>query len=910
MNREDLYFSSLDEPLREDVRLLGQLLGELLREQGGEELFAQVEKARQAAITRREGEPAQARDAETALYEQLAGMPPAQSTDLIHAFGTYFQLVNIAEKVQRIRRARDYARNSSEAQPESLEAAARQLADAGLSLDDVRDLLSRMDISPVFTAHPTQATRRTILEKHLRIALRLIERMDPGSTPAEQRSCLARIRGELTAAWQTEAHPHEGRTVVDEVDYVLFYLLEVIYRVIPPFYESLQAALESAWGEQAHAPILPRVIRFASWVGGDMDGNPNVTAQTVRATLEQQRRAVLKRYRRELDDLYEQLSQSLSRVSVSEAVSARIREYETRFAPVLQEIPPRHRNMPYRILLRLMNARLAESVNETEQAYRRPQALLDDLQLMADSLAANRGQNAGLFAVNRLMTRVRTFGFHLATLDIRQHAEVHRQVAGELLGIEDWEQKQPEWRAERLREALTQPVPTPENTRSERAQQTLAVFEAIAEGRLRHGNEAFGPCIVSMTREVDDVLAVLYLARCAGLTTDQDEVPLDVVPLLETPEDLAAGPRILEALLADKNYSRHLQCRDNLQMVMVGYSDSNKSGGLVGSRWAVQTTQQQLAAIAGESGVGLEIFHGRGGTASRGGTKVHGAILAAPPEAVQGRFRVTEQGEIIDANYGLRPIALRTMEQMTSGVLLASAPGVITRDVSEHWSHIMQTIADTARDSFRGLVYQDPRFHGYFRQATPIDVIERMRIGSRPPSRHKGGRIEDLRAIPWVFAWTQSRHLITGWYGLGTGLTAAIEEFGLEPVREMAGQWPFLSNLLDDAEMVLAKTDMNIARRYAGLAEEPAHSLFKIIQAEYERTHALILELKGIDTLLDRDPNLQRSIRLRNPYVDPLSLLQIELLARWRASGGKDGALLQALIQSVLAIAHGLQNTG
>ena len=909
MNRDDVYFSALDEPLRDDVRVLGQLLGELLREQGGEALFHQVEQTRQAAITRREGEPARAREAETTLHEQLVDLPPAQATDLIHAFGAYFQLVNIAEKVHRIRRARDYARNTREAQPESLEEIVRQLGDAGLSLDEMRSLLNSIDISPVFTAHPTQATRRTILEKHLRIALRLVERMDPDSTPAEQRSRLERIRNELTAAWQTEAHPHEGRTVADEVDYVLFYLLEVIYRVIPPFYESLQAALEKVWGQAAETVSLPRLIRFASWVGGDMDGNPNVTAETVRATFNQHRQAILRRYRRELDDLYGQLSQSLSRVSVSEAVSARIREYEALFADVTEHLPPRHRNMPYRILLKLMDARLTATTDESEHRYQSPDQLLDDLQLIADSLAGNRGHNAGLFAINRLMMRVRTFGFHLATLDIRQHADIHRQVAGELLAIPDWEQRDPQWRAARLREALAGPV-NEHGQPGELARQTLAVFEAVADGRSRHGADAFGPWIVSMTRDVDDVLAVLYLARQAGLCDDAGRVPLDVVPLLETPEDLAAGPDILKALLTDDNYRGHLHARGNLQMMMVGYSDSNKSGGLVGSRWAVQTTQQQLAAIASAAGVGIEIFHGRGGTASRGGTKVHGAVLAAPPEAVQGRFRVTEQGEIIDANYGLRPIALRTMEQMTSGVLLASAPGVLKRREDEQWPQIMQSVADTARDSFRALVYQDPRFDGYFRQATPIDVIERMRIGSRPPSRGRGGRIEDLRAIPWVFAWTQSRHLLSGWYGLGTGLNAAVDQFGIETVRDMAGQWPFLRNLLDDAEMVLAKTDMNIARRYAELAEEPSHSLFKIIQAEYERTHALILELKGIDALLDRDPHLQRSMRLRNPYVDPLSLLQIELLARWRASDCKDGALLQALIQSVMAIAHGLQNTG
>ncbi len=910
MSRQDVRFSPRDAALREDVSTLGELLGDLLLEQGGEELYRAVETARRTAISRREGEPAAARAAEADLSTHLASLAPRQATDLVHAFGAYFQVVNLAEKVHRIRRMRYHARPGKPPQPESLAEAIGQLADAGLSLDEVVELLGEMEITPVFTAHPTQATRQSILHKQQRIARRLVEGIDPAPTPRQEHIRLARIRADMTTVWQTESHPYEGRTVADEVDYVLFYLTGVIYRIIPVFQETLRENLVTHFGEAAREVALPPMVRFASWVGGDMDGNPNVNADTMRETLASHRRTLLTRYRTELNELYDHLSQSPSRVNVDPAILERINDYHRRFPEELEHIPARHRNMPYRVLLRMLSARLAATAAGTADAYAEPEQFRDDLQLIADSLRNNKGEHAGLFWVQRLLIRVQTFGFHLASLDIRQHAEVHREVAGKLLGMTDWDQREPSARAATLREALAHPGEPAAASDDETVRATLDVFRAIIEGRERHGRDSFGPWIVSMTRQADDVLAVLYLAQQAGLVDADGHIPLDVVPLLETPEDLEQGPPILADLLKDDGYRRHLLQRGNRQMVMVGYSDSNKSGGLAASRWAVHTTQQQLAAMAREAGVGLTIFHGRGGTASRGAGKVHNAVRAAPADAVRGRFRVTEQGEIIDANYGLRAIASRTLEQMTSGVMLASTDAIARPAEREEWTRMMQHIADAARDAYRGMVYQDPRFHGYFRQATPIDVIERMRIGSRPPSRQANARIEDLRAIPWVFSWTQSRHLLSGWYGLGSGLVAATEAFGHHRMRRMARHWPFLVNLLDDTEMVLAKADLNIARRYAELADGPSRALFKIIQEEFERTVDCILHLKGIDALLDRDPSLQRSIRLRNPYIDPLSLLQIDLLARWRETDREDDELFQALLETVNGIAQGLQNTG
>jgi phosphoenolpyruvate carboxylase len=468
-----------------------------------------------------------------------------------------------------------------------------------------------------------------------------------------------------------------------------------------------------------------------------------------------------------------------------------------------------------------------------------------------------------------------------------------------------------------VRRALAAGQP-PATAPDEDAARTLAVFRAIAQCRARHGPHAIGPYIISMAQGDDDVLTVLLLAQWGGLGVD-GEVPLDVAPLFETGDDLAAAPQVLATLLADDVYRRHLERRDRRQVVMIGYSDSNKDTGIAASRWALQRAQAALVAPFEPAGIDLTIFHGRGGTVSRGGGKLARAVLAAPPGTVRGRLRVTEQGEAINANYGLRAIALRTLDQAVGAVALASALPAPREDRTRDWESVMDEIAASSHAAYRALVYDDPRFVEYFRLATPIDVIERMPIGSRPPvrpvpdrywARRSGSGIQQLRAIPWVFAWTQSRHVLPGWYGLGTALERAVDRHGEARVAEMLRDWPFLKALADDVEMVLAKADMGIAARYARLAGPLEQIYFPGIRAEFDRTVAWVLRLKGTAALLDEDPALQRSIRLRNPYVDPMSLLQVELLARWRAAGRRDDDLFEALLATVRGIAQGLQNTG
>ena len=880
-------------------------MGAVIREQGGDELFEKVEGARVAAIHRREGDSA----ADAELQALVGALSPRDAGEVVRGFATYFAVVNLAERINRIRRGRDHLRAGRAPQEGTLDDTVRRLAAGGLGPPEVRALLENLSFEPVFTAHPTEATRRTLLEKEQAISRLLVARFDPSRTPAEERSALASIREHITVGWQTEATPAQRPTVLDELEHVLFFLTDVVYRVVPPFYEALEDALAAVFGAAGAAIPVPPVLRFASWVGGDMDGNPNVSAETVRAALARHRALVLERYYRETLELSRRLSQSASRVAVDEAVLRRIEEYGSRFPAARDAVPPRHRDMPYRVLLRLMAARLQATSRDEPSGYTSPSVFSGDLQGIVTSLANHGGANAGLFSVRRLLRRLETFGFHLATLDVRQDALVHRAVVGRLLGDSAWTERSATERATRLRQAIAGGEP-PARTPDADAERTLAVFRAIGECRARYGAHAIGPYIISMARGVDDVLTVLLLAQWGGLHGADGAVPLDVAPLFETLDDLRDAPDVLRALLEDDIYRAHLDSRGKRQVVMLGYSDSNKDGGIVASRWAVQRAQAALVATLEPAGIDLTIFHGRGGTVSRGGGKLARVVLSAPPGSVRGRLRVTEQGEVISANYGLRAIAIRTLEQAVGAVAVATALPNKPDAQAAQWESLMSEIAAASHAAYRGLVYDDPRFVEYFRLSTPIDVIERMPMGSRPPSRRSGSGIEQLRAIPWVFAWTQNRSVLPGWFGLGTALERAVARHGEGTVAEMIAHWPFVKALVDDVEMVLAKADIGIAGRYARLAGPVAPVFFPVIEAEFDRTVALVLRLKGTTTLLDEDPVVQRAIRLRNPYVDPMSLLQVDLLARWRAGGRADDELFGALLATVRGIAQGLQNTG
>jgi len=905
LRRQDITFEDKDQALRHDVSMLGAMVGDLIREQCGDELYEFVESARLRAIRRREGNEKPGEE----LTELMSGLDPSQAHQVIRSFSTYFQMVNTAEKVHRIRRRREYLRDVVHYQPGGLEDTFIKLKASGTDAESLQELLNSLVIEPIFTAHPTEPTRRTMLRKEQKIVRHLIDLLNPTMTPQESDAAIQNIRSLATTGWQTDEHPSEQMTVSDELEHVLFFVTDVLYRAIPPFYEDIESAVKRIYGDDAKNLEVPEIVRFGSWVGGDMDGNPNVGAKTIRETLARQRSLILDLYYSECGLLAAKLSQSMGRSNFNQEILDKIDEYRHVFATAYHAVPARHRDMPYRVLLQLIQQRLQSTYDDDVLPYEKVEQLTSDIQLIADSLAAHKGEYAGLFAVRRLLRRINTFGFHLVTLDIRQDAEVHRRVVGECLGEDDWIEMSAADRTERIVEAIGTRDSVPMNL-STTARKTIAVFQAIASCRRKYGPKAIGPFVISMTQGVDDILSVLLLAQWGELHNKRGEVPLDIAPLFETVDDLQNGPAIIESLLSVDLYRKHLFRRDNRQTVMIGYSDSNKDSGLASARWALQNAQEVIVKTAQAHGVELTLFHGRGGTISRGGSKTHVAVLGAPPGTVNGRLRVTEQGEIINEKYGLRGIALRTLEQMTGSVALATAMPRHRGNDRPEWHAMMDVIANESRRVYRRLIYETPSFYEYFRQATPIDLIERMRIGSRPSSRRRQSGVEDLRAIPWVFAWTQARFVLPGWYGIGSGLRKAIEDFGESAVRNMFTEWYFQRSLTADAEMVLAKSDLDIAKLYSQLAGDLHEEFFPIIEAEYQLTRDLILDYSNHETLLEGDLTLQRAIMLRNPYVDPMSLMQVDLLSKWRASDREDEEIFSALLASVNGIAQALQNTG
>jgi phosphoenolpyruvate carboxylase len=906
--REQLDFAPSDTLLRDDVRRLGAMVGEMLSEQISADFLQRVEALRRAAIARRE----QRADID-ALAAELAAVPLEDADALVRAFAAYFNVVNLAERIHRIRRRRDYQRTTDAPQPGGFVAALQALREDGVGFEEFSALLSQLRIEPVFTAHPTEAMRRALLLKERTIAERLIADIDRQRTPAERGADTARIRQALTAGWQTTDAPIQRPTVSDEVEHIGHYLGNVLYRAIPVFYEAFAEAIDRVYGDAPdyRRPELPPLLRFGTWVGGDMDGNPNVGATTIRAALSAQRRQVLENYRHDLQALSEILTQSRERVGVDPAIEARIAEYTALLPEVASKLSPRLVDMPYRQLLNLIRGRLAATLADKTCGYADADELLADLRAIDDSLRHHRGEHAGRFALQRVLWRVKTFGFHLATLDLRQDSGTHDAALAALTGDPDWAARGVAERVDALHALIAgASVSQPEATD---AAGTLAVMRTVHALRRSHGARAFGPYIISMSRSAADALAVLALARIGGCIErnghDRAEVPLDVAPLFETIDDLRAAPEVMRALFEDPVYRAHLRSRGDRQTVMLGYSDSAKDGGILASRWSLQRTQAELLELSHRAGVRIVFFHGRGGSVSRGGGKTERAIIAAPRGTVDGVLRVTEQGEVIHRKYGIRALALRNLEQATGAVLRASLRPRPPEPREARWREIATALAADARAHYRALVHEREDFPAYFRAATPIDVIERLRLGSRPSKRREGG-IEALRAIPWVFAWSQNRSGLTGWYGVGSALARGIAAHGHDTLADMARDWPFFAAMLDDIEMLLAKSDIDIFERYSRLAGAQHATFFPGIAEEFERTVDTLLALRGREQLLQDDYRLRLSIRLRNPYVDPISLLQVELLQRWRDGGREDGPLLDALVSTVNGIAAGIQNTG
>lgn len=911
MDRDQIQFPPKHLALREDVHELGALVGEMLREQGGQSLYDLVEGDRRAAIQRRR----EGGSADDGLALRVAGRPPTEARDLVRAFSTWFQTVNLAERVHRIRRRREYfLTDSGKPQPGGIEDALAQLKQQGLSLEEVLKLLATLRIQPILVAHPTESTRRTQLRRQQRMADALLDRLNASLEPQERRHLWARLRTEITTGWQTEEHPRQRLTVADEREHALFHFAEVLYPIVPTFYEEIAGALEKLYGLSVVDIDPPIVLQFGTWVGGDMERSIDVHAKAIRETLARQQQVIVNEYFTECQQLSQLLSQSASRVGITPALRRRIDEYTILLPGARSEAPARHDQMPYRVFFAQISQRLRQTYEGRASRYERVEQLRADLRLAAESLQANRGTHAGYQLVRRLLLRVDTFGFHMATLDLKQRADVHHQVIGQGLDDPKWMQRSAEERLQRLAGILERnsgPV-APLDALGRR---TLAVFETAMQCRSRFGEAAIGNYVVARTSGAEDLLAPLVLARWAGVDDRRSgQIGLDFAPLFESGDSLRTAGQTMRDLLANPGYRAHLAARAVPQPVLVGYSQAGRDSGYLGMRLAVFDAQRDLSQTLAAAGQPAVIYHARGGSVARGGLRLDELIRAAPPDTVDGTLHVTEQGESLSQSYGLKSNALRTLERACGALAIATQARRrgTARPEAATQHDLVSRLAAQSRAAWRALVVDEQGFQDFFRSATPIDVIDRMQIGSRSIWEMIGAEPGEsrVRSTPWVFAWSQARYFMPGWYGSGVALLAAISAGELAQLQDIYGSWRFFTSVIDDLESQLARTDLDIAEQYVQLVSPGLQRFAPLLRDEFLHCRDAVLAIKGSSELLDTDRTQQRAIQLRNPYVDPMNLMQVDLLRRWRATAREDEDLFQALLASVSGIAQGLQTTG
>jgi phosphoenolpyruvate carboxylase len=922
--------------LARDVRQLGNALGEVLREQGGEALLTTVERIRSLAKEAR-GE-SDSEQAESELASMLSGMNFSEALPVLKAFTTYFQLINLAElkEIARVNRRRATEAGKTPRQ-ESVRGAIQSLHAQGVTGPEMRTLIESLSVQLVFTAHPTEAKRRTIQEKLQRLS-RHLDALDQPEQSFHKREVLQEdIQGETEILWQTDEVRQRRLTVLDEAVNILFYFDETLFDITPRLYDDLREALAEYYPDEEF--YIPTFLEYGSWVGGDRDGNPTITLDHTRQIVAQHKDLALAKYLKAVRGLSDRLSQSRHYVGISEALEQSLSDDAERMPEVAAEAAGRSGTETYRRKCEFMWERLRRAQSHwqgsREGTYTTAAEFVADLELLQSSLQEHAGHFAARRVVAPLIDRARLFGFHLARLDIREHKDKYLGALAAVLsplGI-PWNELSEGEKITLLEREIASPRPliAAAEIYDDETQRTLGLFELVRKTRQQVGPDAFGTFIMSMASSVSDVLALLLFAKEARLVTITQEKlvsTVDVAPLFETIADLENAPEILETLLSNPLYRRNVAARGDRQEIMVGYSDSNKDGGYLTANWKLYVAQQKMAEVAARHGVALRLFHGRGGAVGRGGGPANRAILAQPHGSVRGRIKVTEQGEVIAARYFDEEIAYRNLEQIVHAAMMASSPHPAAPQDSragDGWAQTMEELSEIAFRAYRGLVYDDPDFVRFFQGTTPIGELSQLNIGSRPPKRTASDRIEDLRAIPWVFSWMQSRYTLPGWYGLGTALTdyANSSPQHLERLQAMYREWTFFTATLDNAQMSLAKADMEIAGRYASLVVDEALSkrLFETIHAEYDRSVSVICTIISQDSLLDTSPILQKSIRLRNPYVDPLSYLQVELLRRLRAlppSQDEDDEALKnqrrdlraAVLLSINGIAAGMKNTG
>ena len=938
------------EPLRHDIRLLGRLLGAVIEECEGKRVFDTIETLRRTAVKfRREGN-----DADGKLLEQrvkrLQGSDP---NSVARAFSYFLHLYNIAEDRDQNRRQRARAIADDAPARGSLREAVQVLAGQGVSPARIRRLLAEACVMPVLTAHPTEVQRKSTLDVHREIAAALAQR-DGTLTPEERADLDAALLGRVATLWQTRMLRYTRLTVADEIENALSYYRSTFLQVIPRLYADLSKLLNREPAKPFAAPPAPLepFLRMGSWIGGDRDGNPNVDAGTLERALLRQATVLFEHYLQEVHALGAELSATTLLIAADAELLA--------LAEASGDDSPHRRDEPYRRALIGVYARLAATAQRltgqdlarrstmAAPAYETPQELSADLAVIAASLAAHHGAPIGKLRLAGLQQAVEVFGFHLATVDLRQSSDVHERVLAELFaraGTQrdgkplDYLKLDEDERVALLRAELAQarPLASPWIAYSEDSTRELAVLRAAAAGRARYGKQAVRQTIVSHTETLSDLLEVMVLQKEAGLIAPagQDIEPEDglmVVPLFETIPDLQRGAAIMAAWLDLPEIRQRVKLAQNgAQEVMLGYSDSNKDGGFLTSNWSLYQAERELVEVFSARNVRLRLFHGRGGSVGRGGGSSFDAILAQPPGTVAGQIRLTEQGEVIQSKYKDAEVGRWHLELLVAATLESSlAPRAEATSAEDahmaHYGPAMSFMSDTAQRTYRGLVYETPGFADYFFAATPVSEIAGLNIGSRPASRKKGQRIDDLRAIPWGFSWAQCRLMLTGWYGMGSAIEAYLETGApgaprsrrsrLAQLREMAQDWPAFRTMLSNMEMVLAKSDLAIAARYAQLVPQRGRRerIFGAISAEHGRTLAMLKLLTRRELLAD-NPTLQASLRERFAYIDPLNYLQIEVIRRHRAAQKHPDAEVDIRVQRAIhltinGIAAGLRNSG
>jgi phosphoenolpyruvate carboxylase len=909
-----------DQPLRDDIRLLGRILGDTVREQNGEQVFETVEYIRQNSVRFRRNEDVSAR---RELETTLNNLPPGEALQIIRAFGYFSHLANIAEDQHHIRRTRAHTLSNSAPREGTMALALARAGDAGIPRERLLAFFANAMVVPVLTAHPTEVRRKSTIDREMEVADLLAERDRLSLTGAELAANEAALRRAVLTLWQTSLLRRTRLRVIDEVANGLSYYDYTFLSELPRFYADLEEEL--AVQGIALADSLPSFLRLGSWIGGDRDGNPFVTEEVLRAALRAQSSRALKYYLDELHLLGGELSLDSSLISVTDALEQLAARSPDRSANRQDE--------PYRRAITGIYARLAGTARVLDHLdapqhavgdappYADSGELLADLAILDDSLLANGSGALAKGRLRHLRRAVDAFGFHLAALDLRQNSDVHERTVGEMLGL-----VQPGLdyaglaEPDRVRLLLAElctarPLASAYLSYSEETASELAILRATAEAHRRYGPASVPHYVISKATGVSDILETAILLKEAGLLRPREgALDVDIVPLFETIEDLRNCGEVMNELLGLPEYMRLLKSRGRLQEVMLGYSDSNKDGGFLTSGWELYRAEVALVEVFRRHDVGLRLFHGRGGSVGRGGGPSYQAILAQPAGAVQGAIRITEQGEVIASKYSNPELGRRNLETLAAATLEATLLQPETAEPQPEYLAAMEYLSTEAYRAYRDLVYETDGFEDFFRESTVIGEIANLNIGSRPSSRRASARIEDLRAIPWVFSWAQCRLMLPGWYGFGSAVRAWLDtqpSGGMALLQAMYREWPFFQMLLSNMDMVLAKSDIAIASRYAELVSDVAlrDRVFSRLRAEWQTVVNALLTIIGQQSLLESNPLLARSIRNRFPYLDPLNHMQIELLKRYRA-GDTDDDVITGIHLTINGIAAGLRNSG